>query len=160
MTRTEAGLDVESIRWFEDFHVDEAIALGERTITREEIVDFARQWDPQPMHLEEAAGDASLLHGLSASGWHTGCLLMRMFCDDVLLNSASLGSPGIDSLKWRRPVHPGDRLRARLEVLSKRTSANRPRLGLVQGRFTVENQRGEVVMVMDSTLMLERRERS
>lgn len=157
MTRTARPMRAEITRWFEDFHVGETISLGERTVGRDEIVAFAAQWDPQPMHLEEAAGDASLLHGLAASGWHTATLLMRLFCDSLLSTCASLGSPGIETLKWRRPVHAGDRLVARLEVLSARTSASRPRLGFLQGRFTVENQRGEVVMVMDSTLMIERR---
>lgn len=150
-------MGAQTFRWFEDFHAGETIEIGSHTVTREEIVAFAAKWDPQPMHLEDAAGDASLLHGLSASGWHTAALLMRLFCDNLLLSSASLGSPGVESLKWRRPVQPGDTLSARLEVGSTRTSGSRPRLGLAIGRFTVVNQRDEVVMTMDSTLMLERR---
>jgi acyl dehydratase len=158
MTDSETPPRTPAKQWFEDFRVGEAIDLGSRTVGRDEIVAFAAKWDPQPMHLEDAAGDASLLHGLSASGWHTGSLVMRMFCDNLLLGSSSLGSPGIDSLKWKRPVHPGDTLSVVLEVAEKRTSASRPRLGLVRGHFVVTNQRGETVMTMESTLMMGRRE--
>ncbi len=145
-------------RWFEDFHVGQSIVLGSRTVSRDEIVAFAAKWDPQPMHLEDGAGDASLLHGLSASGWHTGSLVMRLFCDNLLLGSASLGSPGIESLKWKKPVHPGDTISAALIVAELRTSASRARLGFVRGHFEVTNQRGELVMTMESTLMIGRRE--
>jgi acyl dehydratase len=158
MTRSSDRASLETQRWFENFHDGEVIELGARQVTREEIIAFATRWDPQPMHLEDAAGDASLLAGLSASGWHTGSLLMRMFCDNLLLNAASLGSPGVETLKWKKPVHPDDTLTARLTVLSTRASASRPQVGLVRGRFDVTNQRGETVMVMESTLMLRRRE--
>lgn len=158
MTRSSEGASPETLRCFENFAVGEVIDLGSHTVTRAEILDFAARWDPQPMHLDDAAGDASLLHGLSASGWHTGSLLMRLYCDHLLRSTASLGSPGIDTLKWKTPVHPDDTLAARLTVLSTRVSASRPELGLVRGRFDVANQRGETVMVMESTLMVRRRE--
>lgn len=147
----------ETTRCFEDFHVGDVIALGSRTMTREEIVAFAARWDPQPMHLDEASGDASLLHGLSASGWHTGCVLMRLFADNLLNRSASLGSPGIDSLKWLRPVQPDDTLTATLTVLDVRPSASRPSLGLLRCRFDVVKQTGETALRMESTLMMGRR---
>jgi acyl dehydratase len=157
MTDIERPTGDAPMHWFEDFHVGDMIDLGCRTVSREEIVAFAAAWDPQPMHLEDAAGDASLLAGLSASGWHTGSLVMRMFCDNFLLRSSSLGSPGIDTLKWKTPVHPGDTLRVVLEVSEMRTSGSRPRLGFVRGSFLVTNQRGETVMTMESTLMMGRR---
>lgn len=147
----------ETTRCFEDFHVGDVIALGSRTMTREEIVAFAARWDPQPMHLDDAGGNASLLHGLSASGWHTGCVLMRLFADNLLNHSASLGSPGIDSLKWLRPVHPDDTLTATLTVLDVRASASRPNLGLLRCRFDVVKQTGEAALRMESTLMMGRR---
>lgn len=147
----------ETTRWFEDFAVDETITLGTRDMTREAIVDFARKYDPQPMHLDDVGGATSLLGALSASGWHTGCVLMRLFVDGLLTHTASLGSPGIDTLKWLKPVHAGDRLTATLTVLETRTSGSRPRLGLVRGRFDVVNQKGVRVLVMESTLMVERR---
>ena len=147
----------ETTRCFEDFHVGDVIALGSRTMTREEIVAFAARWDPQPMHLDDAGGNASLLHGLSASGWHTGCVLMRLFADNLLNRSASLGSPGIDSLKWLRPVQPGDTLAATLTVLDVRPSASRPNLGLLRCRFDVVKQTGETALRMESTLMMGRR---
>ena len=147
----------ETTRWFEDFAPDQVIDLGSRTMTREEIIDFAARWDPQPMHLDDAGGDASLLHGLAASGWHTGCILMRLFADNLLAGSASLGSPGIESLRWMKPVHPGDTLTVRLHVVETRTSASRPRMGLIKGRFEVTNQTGAQVARMESTLMMGRR---
>lgn len=147
----------ETTRWFEDFAPDQVIDLGSRTMTRQEIIDFAALWDPQPMHLDDAGGDASLLHGLAASGWHTGCILMRLFADNLLAGSASLGSPGIESLRWMKPVHPGDTLTARLHVVETRTSASRPRMGLIRGRFEVTNQTGAQVARMESTLMMGRR---
>ena len=147
----------ETTRWFEDFTEGEVISLGARTVSRDEIVAFARLWDPQPMHLDEAGGDASLLAGLSASGWHTGCVLMRLFVDNLLEGSASLGSPGIERLKWIRPVHPDDTLTATMRVVETRTSASRPRMGLIRGLFEVANQSGAVVMRMESTLMMGRR---
>lgn len=147
----------ETTRWFEDFAPDQVIDLGSRTMTREEIIDFAARWDPQPMHLDDAGGDASLLHGLAASGWHTGCILMRLFADNLLAGSASLGSPGIESLRWMKPVHPGDTLTVRLNVVETRTSASRPRMGLIKGRFEVTDQTGAQVARMESTLMMGRR---
>lgn len=147
----------ETTRWFEDFASGETIPLGSHEMTREAIVDFARKYDPQPMHLDDVGGATSLLGALSASGWHTGCVLMRLFVDALLAHTASLGSPGIDTLKWLKPVHAGDRLTAKLTVLETRTSASRPRLGFVRSRFDVVNQKGIPVLMMESTLMVERR---
>ena len=158
MTRTEAELGEETTRWFEDFHVGETIALGARTVGRDEIVAFAAKWDPQPMHLEDEAGRASLAGSLFASGWHTASLFMRMACDTVLSGSASLGSPGIDSLAWKAPVMPGDTLTGRMTVTGTRASASRPGLGFVETEVEMANQRGTVVLTMKTTLMMGRRE--
>ncbi len=158
MTGSTGAARGDITRWFEDFRPGEDIPLGSRSVSRDEIVAFAAKWDPQPMHLDDDAGDASLLHGLSASGWHTASLLMRLFCDNLLAGSSSLGSPGVDHLEWKAPVRPGDTLTADLIVGDTRVSASRPRVGLVRGRFVVRNQRDETVMIMDSTLMMGRRE--
>jgi acyl dehydratase len=134
--------------YWEDFPVGAVFEFGGATLTRESIVDFARQYDPQPFHLDDAAAAASLFGGLSASGWQTCALTMRMMCDGYLNRSASLGSPGIDELRWLKPVRPGDTLRVRMEVLQAREMASRPGVGLVLHRWTVSNQHAEPVMTM------------
>src|SRR5262245_45607051 len=119
-------------RWaFEDFVEGASMTFGSKTITADEIIEFAGEFDPQPMHLDEAAGKASLLGGLAASGWHTCCIFMRMLCDGFLLDSTSQGSPGIDYAKWKRPVVAGDRLTGRVTIVSARASKSRPGIGLV-----------------------------
>lgn len=147
----------ETTRYFEDFSPGEEIPLGSHDMTREAIVAFARVWDPQPMHLDDVGGAASLLGGLAASGWHSACVLMRLFVDNLLACSASLGSPGIETLKWLKPVHAGDRLTVVLTVIETRASTSRPRMGLIRGRFDVTNQTGARVLMMQSTLMMGRR---
>lgn len=145
-------------RAFEDFQVGDVLALGERTVTAEEIVEFASEFDMQPMHLDEKAGRESLLGGLSASGWHTCCIFMRMICDTMILNSTSQGSPGIDSVRWRNPVRAGDRLTGTCTVTARRLSASRPGLGLVSCRNVLVNQRGEEVLELENTAMFLTRE--
>lgn len=143
---------------FEDFTEGAIFPLGERRIGAEEIVAFARVWDPQPMHLDEEAARASLLGGLAASGWMTAAVLMRLFVDAVLSKSSSLGSPGIETLRWLKPVRPDTTLAARLTVIEARVSQNRPTVGLVRGRFDVADQTGDPVMTMTATLMFARGE--
>jgi len=147
----------QTTRYFEDFAPGEVIALGTREMTRAAILDFARKYDPQPMHLDDAGGASSLLGALSASGWHTACTLMRLFVDGLLAHTASLGSPGIETLKWLKPVHVGDRLTATLTVMEARASSSRPRLGLIEGRFDMVDQTGARALLMVATLMVERR---
>jgi len=142
---------------FEDFVEGGTIDLGAKDVTAEEIVEFAAEFDPQPMHLDEAAGKASLLGGLAASGWHTCCIFMRMLCDGFLLDSTSEGSPGIDQIKWKRPVLAGDRLNGRTTVLSRRESRSRPSIGLVSFRSELLNQRGEQVFELENTVMFRKR---
>ncbi|MBB6014436.1 acyl dehydratase [Aquamicrobium lusatiense] len=143
---------------YEDFEVGSSLELGSKLVTAEEIVEFASEFDPQPMHLEQAAGEASILGGLSASGWHICGMFMRLLCDSLLLDSTSQGSPGIDEVKWKKPVLAGDRLTARSTVLAKRISSSRPGLGLVSMRAEMINQRGESVFELQNTGMFLSRE--
>ena len=133
------------------------MTFGPREVGREEIVQFARDFDPQPFHLDEEAGKASLFGGLAASGWHTAGIVMRMMCDVFILDSSSLGSPGLDSLKWHKPVLVGDALRARMTVLDSRPMKSKPHVGLVQTRWEALNQRDEIVMTIESWAMFGRR---
>lgn len=141
-------------KWaYEDFVVGSVIEFGPREVRREDMLDFARQFDPQPMHLDEAAGEASVLGGLSASGLFTAGLFMRMMCDGFILDSTSQGSPGVDYVNFRRPVMAGDWLTGRTTILSKRLSGSRPGLGFVSVKHELLNQRGETVCEMANTGM-------
>jgi len=131
---------------YEDFAVGVSRDFGRYQVTAEEIKSFARQFDPQPFHLDEEEGKASVLGGLSASGWHICAMLMRMMVDGYLGQSASLGSPGLDELKWLKPVDPGEILAARFTVLSKRISAKRKDTGIVTMRWQVFSTAGEMKM--------------
>ena len=143
---------------FEDFEVGGTIALGDKTVTAGEIVEFASEFDAQPMHLDEEAGKASILGGLAASGWHTCCMFMRMMSDGYLRDSTSQGSPGRDYVRWKKPVLAGDRLSGRSIVLDKRASRSKPGLGFVTVRSELLNQRGEVVLELQNTGMFLARE--
>lgn len=131
--------------------------FGSKTVTREAIIAFAREFDPQPFHVDEDAGRNSLFGKLCASGWHTVAVTMRMMCDEYLLESASLGSPGVENLKWLKPVFADDTLRVRLEVIEARPMASKPHVGLVRSRWEVLNQRGETVLTMEGWGMFGRR---
>lgn len=143
-------------RYFEDFVVGEELPLGSRHVSRGEIIAFAAEFDPQPFHLDERAGDGPVW-GLMASGWHVGALFMNMLCSGFLLNSSSMGSPGIESLKWHRPVRPGDTLTASSTVVDTRVSKSRPEMGIVRFRHEVVNQAGETVMCLDNAILFGRR---
>jgi acyl dehydratase len=145
------------LQFWEDFPVGDVRDFGGLPVTREDVLEFARQFDPQPFHVDEDAARESLFGGLCASGWHTAAMAMRMMCDGYLLDSASLGSPGIDQLRWLQPVFPGDTLRVRMTVLAARPMASRPTVGLVQTRWEVRNQRDEPVMTMEGWGMFRRR---
>ncbi len=134
--------------FWEDFTVGRVMALGSTTVTREATLDFARQFDPQPFHLDDAAAEASLFKKLSASGWHTCAMTMRLMCDGYLNDSSSLGSPGIDELRWLKPVYPGDTLSAEMTVLEARVMNSKPHVGLVLSRWRVFNQDRADVMTM------------
>jgi acyl dehydratase len=143
--------------YWEDFAKGAVIEHGPRTVTREEIVAFAREFDPQPIHPDEDAGRASMLGGLSASGWHMCAIAMRMMADAFLLNSASMGAPGVEEVRWLTPLRPGDGITLRAIVVDTRLSRSRPEMGFVAFRFELVNQRGATVMTMTSSLMLGRR---
>jgi len=143
--------------WFQDFPVGREIALGPLTLTRESVVAFARDFDPQPFHLDDAAAEASLFGALSASGWHTCALVNRMLCDAFILQSAGLGSPGIDNIKWIKPVYPGDVLSGRTVVLDARLMKSRAGVGLVHFRTEIANQNSEPVLTMEAWIMLRAR---
>jgi acyl dehydratase len=133
---------------FEDFQVGAVHHLGAHTFTREEIVGFARRYDPQPFHLDEDAARDSIYGGLIASGWQTGSVCFRLAVDALIGEAASLGSPGIDELRWLAPVRPGDTITARAEVLEARPSRSKPDRGIVRIRYDAHNQRGEHVFSM------------
>jgi acyl dehydratase len=135
-------------RYFEDFAPGDVFELGTRTVTRDEIVAFAREFDPQPLHVDEAAAADGPFDGLIASGWHTGALWMRMYVDAVVGDSVSMGSPGIEELRWLHPVRPGDTLSGRLTVLETTPSERHADRGTVRSRGEMVNQDGEVVLTM------------
>ncbi len=134
---------------FEDIRPGQVYDLGTRTVTEEELIDFARDWDPQPFHLDPEAAKESVFGGLIASGWHTGAMWMRMYVD-TMLGSAARGSPGIEELRWLAPVRPGDTLTGRLTVLEATPSATKPDRGTVRIRGEMVNQDGVTVMAMTS----------
>jgi len=143
---------------WEDFESGAVAIYGPRLVTREEIVAFAAEFDPQPMHLDEAAASATLLGGLGASGWHSCCLLMRMICDGFILDSSSMGGPGVEEVRWLAPLRPGTRIRVRSTVTDKRESKSRPEMGLVKFMFEVLDEADTPLTTMTTTLMLGRRE--
>lgn len=146
-------------KWaFEDFFEGMTINLGEKHVSAQEIIEFASEFDPHPIHLDEEAGKASILGGMSASGWHTCAMMMRMICDAFLLDSTSQGSPGIESVSWKHPVLANDTLRGTCTVVSTRESSSRPGLGLVNVTYRMTNQRGEIVLEMLNTGMFLTRE--
>ena len=143
---------------YEDFTEGASIDLGSKLVSAAEIVEFAQEFDPQPMHLDEEAGKASILGGLAASGWHTCAIFMRMLCDAFLLDSTSQGAPGVDQVKWKKPVLAGDTLLGSSTVLAKRLSKSKPQIGLITMRSELFNQRGESVFEFENTCMFLTRE--
>jgi acyl dehydratase len=141
-------------RWFEDFVPGAIYEFGEVRVSEAEIIDFARRFDPQPIHTDPQAAAENIFGGLIASGWHTAGLMMRMLVDGFLSKHASLGSPGIDELRWTRPVRPGDVLHLRVSVLEATRSRSKPDRGIVRTLIEVLNQRGEVVMSLKPMNMM------
>ena len=145
------------MRYFDDFQPGERIELGSYQVPREEILAFARQFDPQPFHVDEEAGRRSIFGGIIASGWHTASICHRLLVQSLLSKSASLGSPGLDELRWLLPVRPDDVLSASCEVFSTTPSRSKPDRGAIKFRMEVRNQKGEVVMTELATALFSRR---
>lgn len=139
--------------YWEDFQVGSVREFGGKTLDKEEILRFAREFDPQPFHIDEAAAANSVYQGIIASGWHTCALGMRMMCDDYLLEAASLGSPGVDNIKWLKPVRAGDTLRIRYTVIESRLLESKPNVGMVRSEWQMFNQNDECVMSMQGAGM-------
>ncbi|MBA4261079.1 MAG: dehydratase [Comamonadaceae bacterium] len=144
--------------WWEDLEIGQVRDLGSVSPTKEQIVAFASQFDPQPFHLSEEAGKASVFGALSASGWHTCAMAMRLMVTNFLHETSSLGSPGLESLKWTKPVYPGDVLRLQHTITEKRAMSKRPDVGLVRTVWEMFNQHGDKVLHMEGYGMFRRRE--
>jgi acyl dehydratase len=143
--------------YFEDFPPGDVRESPARTITHAEIVGFASQFDPQPFHLDDEAARRSIYGGLLASGWHTCAILMRLMWETFLKDTVSLGSPGVDEIRWLKPVRPGDTLRARFTVIEATPSRSKPDRGVIRSVSEIFNQHGEVVMTLRGLGMYGRR---
>ncbi len=138
--------------YYEDIQINVVQKYGSYEVTREEVIDFATKYDPQPFHLDEEAAAKTHFGRLSASGWHSAAMMMRMMVDQMNANKqAGLGSPGVENLRWLKPVYPGDTLRCEHVTLEKRQSESRPEMGIMKGKITLLNQHDEKVMTMEST---------
>ena len=147
----------DSYLYWEDFTPGMCVTCGPKKVTREEIIEFSSQFDPQPMHLDEEAAKESVFGALAASGWHSCAILMSMLCEGYLLNSSSMGAPGVDEVKWLMPIHANDTLMVKVTVLETRSSASRPTMGLTRMNYEMTNQNNDVVMTMHNTAMFGRR---
>jgi acyl dehydratase len=145
--------------WWEDFVVGERMEIGRYTFTEAEIIEFARRFDPQPFHIDPAAARDSFFGGLIASGWHTCSAGMRLMVDSYVNDSKSLGSPGLDNIRWLNPVRPGDTVTYTRVLLESRPSASRSDVGLVKTRWEGVNQKGEPVLTMEGWGMFGRKPR-
>ena len=143
---------------FEDFPVGHLGIYGPRHVTREEILAFAAEFDPQPMHLDEEAARHTMLQGLSGSGWHLCSLMMRMMFDGFIGRAASLGSPGVNELRWVAPLRPGDDITLDVDVTEARVSRSRPDTGIVTFKGVARNASGQVLCEMVSPIIISRRE--
>ena len=154
--RSEGAMS-DGLIYFEDVRVGDTERFGRYEVTREEIVEYARQFDPQPFHLDEEAARQSMFGGLIASGWHTGAMLIRMLNDHSIPRAATTGALGFDELKWREPVRPGDVLTVETRVLEKTESRSRPEIGVVKVASEVRDLRGRVKMSLVSLVLYRRR---
>jgi len=144
-------------RYWEDYEVGNRYPLGSTSFTEPEIVDFGRLYDPQAFHVDAERAKASLFGGLIASGWHICAKLMRLYVDNHIDKRTALGSPGVDEIRWLKPVRPGDTLTAWVECASKVPSKSKRGLGVVNETWTATNQKGEVVMIAKGVTMVRRR---
>ena len=144
-------------RYFDDFKVGDVIELGRHSITKDEIITFARQFDPQVFHVDEQAAAQTIFGGLIASGWHSGSLMMRLLYEGAIKHAESLGSPGIDEMRWLKPVRPGDILSARMIVTECVPSRSKPDRGIVRSLLELRNQHDELKVTIKGMSLLGRR---
>jgi acyl dehydratase len=147
----------QGARYFEDYAPGTVYTAGSIAVTESEIVEFARRYDPQPMHTDPDAALRGRFGGLIASGWHTGAMMMRLFADNFLSPASSLASPGLDELRWHEPVRPGDVLSLRVTIVEARPSRKTPGQGVVRSLVEVVNQHGAVVMSLKPISLVRRR---
>ncbi|MGH8809529.1 MAG: MaoC family dehydratase, partial [Noviherbaspirillum sp.] len=143
--------------YFEDLEVGTTIEVGSRTVTEEEIIDFATKFDPQPFHVDKGAAARSIYGGIIGSGWHTCGMMMRLMVDGFLKDSSSMGSPGVDEIRWVKPVRGGDTLTVTTTALEKRPSGSKPDRGVVVTLWEAKNQHGELVATIKGMGMFRRR---
>ncbi|MGI9417973.1 MAG: MaoC family dehydratase [Geminicoccaceae bacterium] len=144
--------------FIDDLEAGQIYPLGSQSVSEDEIIAFGERYDPQPFHVDPDAAAETIYGGVIASGWQTVCLFMRLFVDNLLSRSAAMGSPGLDELRWLRPVRPGDRLDARVEVLETRASRSKPDRGLAKLRCVVANQSGDEVLTFVANVLFQKRE--
>ncbi|MEB0030512.1 MaoC family dehydratase [Undibacterium sp. RTI2.1] len=151
-------MTAKTYKWyFEDFIPGNVIQLGQRTLTEEEIIHFAQQFDPQPFHINKDAASESIFGGVIASGWHTCGIIMRLVVDGFLNDSTSMGSPGLDEIRWILPVRPGDTLTVTAETLESRSSSSKLDRGVVVTMWRATNQHGQLVCTVKGMGMFGRR---
>lgn len=143
--------------FWEDMAVGQVRDLGTISPSREDIIAFASQFDPQPFHLDDAAGAASVFGGLCASGWHTCSMAMRLMVTNFLQQTSSLGSPGLENIQWKKPVYPNDTLRLQTTVLETKPMGRRPDVGMTRNLWEMFNQHGDKVLHMEGWGMFRRR---
>lgn len=143
--------------YFEDFFPGQQIAMGARSLSQDEIIAFGKQFDPQPFHVDPDAATSSIYGGIIASGWHTCSMMMRMVVDGLMSESSSMGSPGLDGVRWMAPVRPGDMISVVYATTKVKASGSRPDRGLVWSQWQATNQRGELVCTVDGVGMFGRR---
>jgi acyl dehydratase len=148
------------MKYFDDISVGDQTEFGHYDVTRAEVIEFAHKYDPQPFHLSDEAAAKTHFGRIAASGWHTCAMTMAVIARFVVNDGqAGLGSPGIDELRWLKPVYPGDRITVRAEVIEKTPSRSKPHIGVLRSRTTVSNQDGVDVMTFTSIVMMQRRPR-
>lgn len=148
----------DAVKYLDDMNVGDRAAFGHYPVTREEVIAFASKFDPQAFHLDDAAAAKTYFGRLSASGWHTCAMTMRMMVENLTVGGhAGLGSPGVDQIRWLKPVYPGDTLRVETVVTEVRPSRSKPDIGTVHSDITVFNQNNEPVMTMKSIGLVRRR---
>ncbi len=143
--------------YYEDLVIGTKYNLGSYKLNRKSMINYAEKFDPQLIHIDESYAKSSLYKGIIASGWYTASIWMRLACEGLLLNLQSMGSPGVENLKWLNPVRPGDTLSASLVIKDKRTSKSRPKLGIVTTTGDLTNQNGNIVLTLKSSVFIKRK---